>query len=113
MGRSGKREAIRIELTGDVMLFPIAGGKSQPAQLAEVSDVSRGGAALVVNASSATAELSLGRRLALRLVTANGSAGVLLHCEVCRTYPIDQAHTRVGVRFLHVLKDGRAHTPAA
>ena len=105
MGPSGKRGAARIEMSGDVLLFPIAGGKSRPAEMAEVCDLSRSGAALIITASP---ELTAGRTLALRLVTANGRAALLLHCEIRRTYPVDRARTRIGVRILRVLKDGRA-----
>lgn len=106
---SGKRGSARVEMTADVFVFPIARSKSKPAELAEVRDVSRTGAAILVSPSP---ELAVGRRLALRLVTQSGDA-VLLHCEICRTYPVDRDRMKLGLRFLHLLKDCRPSSSAA
>lgn len=107
-GASGKRGSARVEMKKDVFLFPIEGAKSKPAELAEVVDVSRTGAALLISASP---DFRVGGKLALRLITEDGSA-VLIHCEICRTYPVDRDRCKLGVCFLRVLKDCRAGTAA-
>lgn len=103
-GASGKRVSTRVEMNKDVFLFPIERAKTKPAELAEVRDVSRSGAAVVVSASP---ELRVGGKVAIRLVTEDGAA-VLIHCEICRTYPVDRERCKLGLQFLRVLKDCRA-----
>jgi hypothetical protein len=100
--RSGKRDSRRLDYAASVFLFPIKGGRTLPAELADATDISPKG----IGFTTSTA-MTVGDSLAIRLMTRRGTA-VLIQCVVRRTYPVSAGTNTVGADFVRVLKDTRA-----